>query len=71
MVFDTIDKLRHASYKTRERALILFTLISVGTLTFIWFVFFTFSLLTEPSSKYETAATTTPVTPSLKAPFVQ
>lgn len=70
MVFDTIDKLRHASYKTRERALILFTLISVATLTFVWFIFFTFSL-TQSFFKHETVATTTPVTPILKAPFVQ
>jgi hypothetical protein len=49
MIFKTLEKIRRSSLAVRQRFTMLVTIIFVGIVTLIWFVFFTASFLSHHS----------------------
>lgn len=58
MLFDRIEKLRHASIKTRERALALFTISVMICVTCVWFVSFVITMIINTPNETTITGTT-------------
>jgi len=66
----TLEKLRRAPYKARERVTAVITIAIVAGITVVWFIFFIFSLFSRDFSPPSSAGTASGVaTSSLEAPF--
>ncbi len=69
-MFKALEKLRRAPHRAREKFTAIITVVIVGCITFIWFLFFVVSLLSTDFHK-ASVATTTPEASlgTLQAPF--
>lgn len=57
-MYKSIEKLRRAPHPVRQRLTALITILAVGVITVVWFIFFVWSLITSTKQVTDVAPVT-------------